>query len=110
MPLADVSPPMANIHAPINDDAMDHLMAEKVFEDTMAFKTRICKFIIKKQTCPYGDRCRFAHRANDLYSRDDNFFAAWQKKTNFLYDRGHKPGNESVCGCYVCRMERVSLE
>ena len=80
MPLADVSPPKANIQAPMNDDAMDHLLAEKVFEDTMAYKTRICKFIAKKQPCPYGDRCRFAHHAKDLYSRDDNFFAACQKK------------------------------
>ena len=65
MPLADVSPPMANIQAHLNDDAMDHLFAEKVFEETMAFKTRMCTYITKKQTCPYGDRCRFAHCAKD---------------------------------------------
>ena len=109
MSLADVSPPMANIQAH-NDDAMDHLLAEKVFEETMAFKTRMCTYITKNQTCPYGTRCRFAHCAKDLLSRDDNFFAASQKKTTFLENRGHFPGNERVCGCYVCRMERVSLE
>ena len=44
MPLADVSPPMANIQAH-HDDAMDHLLADKVFEETMAFKTRMCTYI-----------------------------------------------------------------
>ena len=99
-----------NIQVHLNDDAMDHLFAEKVFEETMAFKTRMCTYITKKQTCPYGDRCRFAHCAKDLFSRDDNFLDASQKKATFLQSRGHFPGNESACGCYVCRMERVSLE
>ena len=100
---------MANIHAPM-DDSMDHLFAEKVFEETMAYKTRMCKYFTNKQPCPYGDRCRFAHRAEDLVSRDANLIYAHRKKASFLDNRGHFPGNERVCGCYVCRMERVSLE
>ena len=110
MPLADLSPPMANMQANM-DDSMDHLFAEKVFQETMAYKTRMCKYNTNnKQPCPYGDRCRFAHLAKDLVSRDANLIYAQRKKATFLENRGHFPGNERVCGCYVCRMERVSLE
>ena len=34
----------------------------------LRYKTTLCKKFSTPQSCPYGDKCQFAHGENDLHS------------------------------------------
>ena len=57
---------------------------------------------------PQQDPFRFIDEIVELDV--DHIVARYTFREDADFYRGHFPGNKSVCGCYVCRMERVSLE
>ena len=85
----DSNPSTSNdspILGPNKYDKMNYLLLLKENRNDPKYKTELCKKFMERGTCPYGQKCRFAHGKEELLEKKIDCKLYKQKKCNSFYN------------------------